>query len=100
MRFIVPKKIKEKFPWLTKKYVKDNAFSIAPDDWVEGNPKITCESSFGQIPCKKRSELREGDIIIFEEFEEASDRFLEITPELLEEIKNNSSPVGVIVHPP
>ncbi len=99
MRFTVPKKLKEKFPWLTEQYVKDNAFAIAPDDWLKENPNLTSKGYFGEVPCKKRSEIQREDIIIFKEFENA-DRFLVVTSRLLEEIKDDSSPVGVIVHPP
>lgn len=106
MKLIIPKKIKEKFPWLTKRYIKDNGFSIAPGDWTENNPDIIYESCLGKFPCKKRSEVREGDIIIFENFEEDSERFLEFTWDFFNSdlfdkgLKGDLSPVGIIIHPP
>lgn len=105
MNFNVEKEMQEKFPWLTEDYVKKNAFHLEPftiEEMEKRKPLFLKHRQWGNIPCKSRDEIRVGDIIIFDEYEE-TDRFLEVDYEMIQEYwqgKDNLLPVGVIVHPP
>lgn len=114
MNFNVEKEMQEEFPWLTEDYVKKNAFHSEPfsvEEMEKKKPFFLKHRQWGNIPCKSRDEIRVGDIIIFDEYEEKNtgqenfetDRFSEVYDEMIQEYwqgKNDLLPVGVIVHPP
>ena len=92
-------------PWLTWSYVTQNAFYPVPK--IRSATQETC---FGRVACATRDEIRAGDIIIFNEFDEWSlegkydtDRFHRITEDEIEAYLRGEKdllPNGVVVHPP
>lgn len=111
--FRVPDWLKEKYPWLTEKYIRENAWHPVVDEWLKDLPEnglSYTESPFGQVPCKSRDEFKPGDIIIFNEYDEwedeedyQTDRFLLIEQEDIDQYLRKERellPVGIVVHPP
>ena len=112
--FRVPEYLKEKYPWLTEKYVRENAWHPVVDEWLKDLPEdslFNTESPFGHVLCKSRDEFKPGDIIIFNHYDEwedeeegwQTDRFLLIEQEDIDQYVRNERellPVGVVVHFP
>jgi len=98
--------------WLNREYVKKNGWYPVCDEHLQNSPEEMRfeNTSFGELPWKSRSEFREGDIIIFNEYEERAvdgkhetDRFIRIYEEDIKAyLKGERSllPLGVVVHPP
>lgn len=107
-------------PWLTESYVMEHGFfpdvQHSLEDMTGTNIRFM-KTAFGQISCLPRTEIRAGDIVIhdcYDEWEEdgkyVSDRFYTITQDEIQSWYESSHeniftgtsllPVGVVVHPP
>ena len=99
--------------WLTGEYVSTYGWWPVPDEYFQQHPEYEWfqDTPFGVLPWKGRDELKPGDIIIFNEYDEwtderdvyKTDRFLPVDEQDIEEYRRGEHdmlPVGVVVHPP
>jgi hypothetical protein len=108
-------------PFLTEEYIKEKGWYPVRDEWLEnGSPSfVSCgeifvdprdkklykRTSFGPVPCKSRSEFKEGDIVIAENYKgrDITEKFYRIERLHLEAYEKglwNLLPNAVIVHQP
>lgn len=108
-------------PYLTEEYIKENGWYPVPDKWFSGEApknlvyspffnqddkgKIYKITEFGEIPCRGRSEFREGDILIMQDYKgsDISEKFIKLEKRHLdayEKGKWDLLPDAVVVHEP
>ena len=98
--------------WLTIEYIQKNGWYPVCDEWLQHYPDGMHfeDTGYGEVPWKSRSEFKEGDIIIFDEYREwedegkyETDRFMRVEKEDIEEYERGERdmlPCGIVVHAP
>lgn len=108
-------------PFLTEEYISEKGWYPVEDEWLKNGsvPFISCgdffqnpkngklykSTEFGPIPCKSRSEFREGDIVISQNYKgrDLTEKYYRIEQHHLEAYENgywNLLPDAIIVHQP
>lgn len=85
-------------PWLTERYVYEHAFFLVPDFVFDESYSMN-HPEWGDVPCRSRVELHEGDVIIFDSYSSwekdgifHTDRFHVLDRANLEDFINQDSP--------
>ena len=94
--------------WLDAEYVQTNGFYATYENDLKKIPygKLFISTDFGKIPLRSQSEIRIGDIIIFDNsIKELYGRYvatgIEVVDEnIINDYHTHTLPRGVIVHPP
>ncbi|TSC96685.1 MAG: hypothetical protein Athens071426_634 [Parcubacteria group bacterium Athens0714_26] len=105
----IPDWLKKKAPWLNFEYVKKNGWvPVSNSELFQSEEKFR-DTPFGRLPLVSENEIKEGDIIIFNDYREIegkygyeTDRFIII--ERLEQwemgLRIGGRMIGTTVHPP
>ncbi len=107
--------------YLTEEYIKENGWYPVPDKWFNGGApknlvyspfftqdnkgKIYKTTEYGEIPCKGRSEFREGDILIMQDYKgpDISEKFIKLEQrhfDAYEKGKWDFLPDAIVIHEP